>query len=174
VAATVVLPGPAPSSYTLWLSIAAGGRLAVLPEPTVVAAGARHHTAVEATVEAGGALVLREEVLLGRSGEPGGALRSLLRVDVAGVPLLRHELTLDGADPDTLAPAGMVGARGTGTLLSVDPQWTDEATRPAGWATAHAAGLPLAGPGLLVTALATDALTLRRRLTARPGRSAGG
>lgn len=165
VAATVALPGPGPSAYTLRLSVAAGGRLAVLPEPTVVAAGARHRVAVEARVEAGGWLLLREEVLLGRSGEPGGAHRSLLRVDVAGAPLLRHELVLDGTDPATRSAAGIVGARAAGTLLTVDPRWTDAAARPAGWAGPQAAGLPLAGPGLLVTALADDARTLRRLLT---------
>src|SRR5205823_4301611 len=74
VAAAVALPGTGGSSSFTWLlSVAAGGRLAVLPEPTVVAAGADHRTHTSAGVAAGGAVVLREEVLLGRYGEIGGA-----------------------------------------------------------------------------------------------------
>jgi len=164
VAATVALPGAGASTYTLALSVAAGGSLAVLPEPTVIAAGARHRTTVRATVATGGRLVLREEVLLGRHGEAGGAVRALVRVDAAGAPLLRHELALDGADPSTLARASMVGARACGTLLVVDPQWTDPARRPAAAASGQVAVLPLAGPGLLVSALADDARTLRAHL----------
>jgi urease accessory protein len=164
VAATVVLPGRGESVLRLALSVGAGGRLTVLPEPTVVATRARHVMRTNAEVAAGGALVLREEVILGRHGETGGAYRGLSRVDVAGAPLLRHELALDGADPATVGPASAVAARACGALLVVDPAW-DAANRPAGWADTGAAALPLAGPGLLVTAVADDARTLRARLT---------
>jgi len=158
VGATIALPGPSESSMTLLLNVAGGGRLVVLPEPTVVAARARHRTSVEAQVEAGGVLHVREEVVLGRHGETGGAYRGRLRVDVAGAPLLRHELVLDGAD---LSRASVTGARACGSLLVVDPQWTGQAH-----ADQNVAVLQLAGPGTLVTALADDALTLRRRLDA--------
>jgi urease accessory protein len=168
VGATVVLPGrgepPAESSMALRLRVAAGGRLTVLPEPTVVASGARHRLVAEAEVEAGGALVLREEVVLGRHGEAGGAYRGLLRVDVAGVPLLRHELALDGGEDTTLARASVTGARASGSMLVVEPGWARPEDRPAGWTEADVAAMPLAGPGLLVTALAADAPTLRVRL----------
>ncbi len=162
VAATVVLPGPGPSTLTVTVSVAAGGRLAVLPEPTVIAAGACHRASTLVEVEAGGVLLLREEVLLGRHGEPGGRYHGRLHADAAGAPLLRHRLDLDGADPATRAPASMVGAGAVGTLLQIDPQWTVQ--RPAGTAGPTCAAMPLAGPGLLVTALHTDALDLRREL----------
>jgi urease accessory protein len=178
VAATVALPGAPdadPSTLTLRLSVATGGRLAVLPEPTVIAAGACHRAATYAEVEAGGALSIREEVLLGRHGEPGGRYRGLLHVNAAGHPLLRHQLDLDGTDPTALAPESMVGARAVGTLLHVDPQWTDPRLRPPGSATATVAAMPLAGPGLLVTVLGADALDLRRHLDAYlPGPVAAG
>jgi urease accessory protein len=164
VAAAVALPGAGASALTLRLSVAAGGWLAVLPEPTVVATGACHRATTLADVETGGALLLREEVLLGRHGEPGGRYRGLLRVDVGGVPLLRHQLDLDGADPAGLAPESMVGARASGTLLHVNPQWTEPGCRPAGAAGTQLAAMPLAGPGLLVTALCDDALAVRRHL----------
>lgn len=155
VGATVALPGPGESTFTLRLRVA--GRLAVLPEPTVVAARARHRTLVEAEVADGGVLHVREEVILGRHGETGGAYRGRLRVDIDGAPLLRSEVVLDGADT---ARASVTGARACGSLLVVDPAWT-----PAAHATETVAVLPLAGPGTLVTALAADARTLRASLT---------
>ena len=163
VAAAVALPGAGGHSSFVWtLSVAAGGRLAVLPEPTIVATAAEHRATTHAGVEDGGTLILREEVLLGRHGEPGGRYRSTLRVDVGGAPLLRSELTLDGADPVTAGPASAVGARACGSLLLVDPAYRDD--RPAGWATREAAAMPLAGPGLLVTATGADARTIRAHL----------
>jgi urease accessory protein len=173
VAAAVVLPGAGgcPSRLTLRLSVAAGGRLTVLPEPTVVASNAVHQATTLAEVETGGTLLIREEVLLGRHGEPGGRYRGLLRADVGGVPLLRHQLDLDGALAGDRAPETTMGARATGTLLHIDPQWTDPDRRPAGSADAQVAAMPLAGPGLLVTALCDDALALRGLLDRHLGES---
>jgi urease accessory protein len=163
VAAAVALPGAGGwSAYTWVLSVAAGGRLAVLPEPTVVAAGADHRSHLQAAVADGGELVLREEVLLGRHGEVGGRYRSRTWVDVAGRPLLRSELALDGADPVSTGPASAVGGRACGSLLVVDPAYRQRP--PPGWACDGAAAMPLAGPGLLVSATAADAPTVRAHL----------
>jgi urease accessory protein len=167
VAATVVLPGRGESVFRLTASVGAGGRLAFLPEPTVVAAAARHRMLSTVDVASGAALVLREEVILGRHGETGGAYRGLSHVDLAGVPLLRHDLVLDGADPVTVGAASAVAARAVGSLLTVDPTWS-RCPRPTGWASPGAAGMPLAGPGFLVTAVADDARTLRARLDKLP------
>jgi urease accessory protein len=156
VGATVALPGRGESRLTLRLTVAAGATLAVLPEPTVVADGARHLTRTYAEVEDGGALTVREEVVIGRHGERGGCWSGLLRVDVAGRPLLRHRLDLAGI-PRT---GSLLGARAVGTLLHVGPQWTDV---PA-YADRDRAVMPLAGPGVLHTALADDAATLRTLL----------
>ena len=134
--------------------------------------------------------MLRDEVLLGRHGEAGGAARSVLRVSYAGRPLLRQSLEVSGADPVSLGPAVLAGHRAVGTLLRAggaagpsatdagDTRLDDLATRatraspvagvrpggdPAG-AAGRAPGpptvavLPLAGPGVLVTALADDAV----------------
>jgi urease accessory protein len=159
VAATVALAGA--SRFTWVLAVARGGRLAVLPEPTVVAAGADHHATTRAAVEGGGALVLREEVLLGRYGERGGRHRGTVAVDADGVPLLRSEVTLDGADPATSGPASAVAGRACGSLLVVYP---DGASRPAGAAGPGWAAMPLAGPGLLVAATCDDAAEVRAAL----------
>jgi len=178
-AASVALPGLDGQESVLRVSasVAAGGRLEYLPEPVVVAAGARHATLVSVTLAAGASLLLRDELLLGRHGEAGGAARTVLRVDHAGRPLLRQSLAVSGTDPASLGPAVLSGHRAVGSLLVVNQPagQADGGTRaghagadgdsePAGRATPERAVMALAGPGVLVTALAHDAVTLRRRL----------
>ena len=201
-AAAVALPGRngQESVLSVTISVAAGGRLEYLPEPTIAADGARHRTDIRVDLAAGAALVLRDEVILGRHGERGGACRTRLRADLAGVPLLRHELDVSGVDEVSLGPAVLAGQRTAGSLLCVDPDWADpdwtepdwhepggakpdraepDGAEPDGagpdWVARPAreipsgygpgvAVMPLTGPAVLITALAGDALTLRRRL----------
>ena len=162
-AASIALPGLDGLESVLRVSatVGEGGRLEYLPEPTVVTAGARHATLVSVTLESGASLVLRDEVLLGRHGESGGTATSVLQVSYAGRPLLRQSLSVSGTDPASLGPAVLAGYRAVGTLLYVNE--SDVADRSAR-ATPEVAVMPLAGPGTLVTALAHDAVTLRRRL----------
>ena len=166
-AAAVALPGRdgRESVLSVTLNVAAGARLEYLPEPTVAAAGARHRTEIRADLAAGAALVLRDEVVLGRYGDRGGSCRTRLRADLAGVPLLRHELAVNGTDEVSLGPAVLTGCRTAGSLLCVEPGWdTGTAGRmPASYAPGVAV-MPLAGPAVLVTALAANARTLRQRL----------
>jgi len=193
-AASIALPGPDGAESVLRVSatVADGGRLEYLPEPVVVTDGARHATLVSVTLAAGAALVLRDEVLLGRHGEAGGTARSVLRVSCAGRPLLRQSLSVSGTDAVSLGPAVLAGHRAVGTLLraggaapdrsATDADGTDDTDNTGlagaggspGGDSADATGrgpgqptvavLPLAGPGVLVTALADDAVALRRRL----------
>jgi urease accessory protein len=163
-AAAIALPGPdgLESVLRVSVSVGAGGRLEYLPEPAVVTAGARHATLVSVTLAAGASLALRDEVLLGRHDETGGTARWVLQVSYAGRPLLRQSLSVSGCDPASLGPAVLAGHRAAGTLLLVNEPGAAEI--PA-LATAEAAVMPLAGPGVLVTALAHDAVSLRQRLT---------
>jgi urease accessory protein len=168
VAAAVALPGRdgQESVLSVTLAVAAGGRLEYLPEPTIAADGARHRTDIRVDLAAGAALVLRDEVILGRHGERGGACRTRLRADLAGRPLLRHELDVSGTDEVSLGPAVLAGHRTAGSLLWVEPDWTEPdgaGEIPPGYRPGVAV-MPLAGPAVLLTALAGDALTLRRRL----------
>ena len=192
VSAQVVLPGRGgEATFALRLSVADGGSLTVLPEPTIVATGARYRAVVAADLAAGASLVLREEILLGRSGECGGVYRGRLRVTVGGRPLLRHDLELDGADPVTASAGSAIADRVVGSLLVVRPELAATATatadstrgttqgtteaggaassptippRGAGWSEVHAAVLPLAGPGLLISATSADPHALRECL----------
>jgi urease accessory protein len=172
VAAAVALPGREgqESVLTVRATVGTGARLEFLPEPTVVADGARHRIELVISLADGAALALRDEVILGRHGERGGSCRARLHVDLAGAPLLRHELAVSGTDAASRGPAVLAGHRAAGSLLRVEPAW---AGRPAGQIPAgYAPGvavMPLAGgPAVLVTALAEDALTLRRRLSRPP------
>ncbi|WP_407671471.1 urease accessory protein UreD [Parafrankia elaeagni] len=179
VAATVALPGrgAGPSTFTVRAEVGAGGELAFLPEPTIVARGARHRLISRITLAAGARLRYREEILLGRFGEPGGNLTTSLHVDV-DVPadatgpgrrraLLRQELRLGPEVPGVHGPAVLAGARAVGSVLLAGPlTGLDALASPVGNGVAL---MPLSGPGVLVSALADDGLTLRRRLDALTG-----
>lgn len=171
-AATVALPGAdgAPATYDLALTVGAGAELRWLPEQLVSAEGSelRMRTTVELAADA--RLVLREEQILGRHGERPGTLATRLTVRRAGRPLFDQALGYGpGAPGGWDGPAVLGGHRATGQLLVVDPDFGDEAgkmgesleTRLLG---EHAVLVPLAGPAALVTAVAPDALTLRRAL----------
>jgi urease accessory protein len=177
-AASIALPGldGLESELRVTASVAAGGCLEYLPEPIVVTAGARHASVFAVTLEAGASLLLRDEILLGRHGEAGGAMRSVLRVDYAGRALLRQSLEVTGTDAASLGPAVLSGHRAVGNLLRVNAADggaeavgnTDVVVPDVAIARGTAlevAVMPLAGPGVLVTALANDAVTLRRRLS---------
>ncbi|CAO5231499.1 urease accessory protein UreD [Frankia sp. AgKG'84/4] len=173
-AATVALPGrgPGPSRLSVIAEIEDGGELDLGPEPTVIAAGADHQAVTDVRLAATARLRLREEILLGRFGEPPGAFHGVLRVDVVAgsgglTPLLRQELVLGETEPGLRGPAQVGQARAVGSLLVAGPEWAGPA--PAAGVAPGAGLLPLAGPGYLVSALADDAVALRRRLTLPAG-----
>ncbi len=170
-AASIALPGPdgLESVFLVTIDVAAGARLEYLPEPVVVSAGARHATIIRATLAEGASLLLRDELLLGRHGEAGGAARSVLHVSYAGRPLLRQSLEVSGSDLVSMGPTLLRGHRAVGSLLRVDSASREPSGAPLPGLTSEAvAVMPLAGPGILVTALANDAVTLRRHLSATP------
>lgn len=113
VAATVALPGDGtPSRSRVHVIVEPGARLEWLPEPLVAAAGCDHRAAATVDVAADATLLWREEAVLGRSGEPAGALRSTVRICRDGRPVLVNGLdtTRPGWDgPAVTAGAGVVG-----------------------------------------------------------------
>jgi urease accessory protein len=171
-AASIALPGPdgLESVLTVTADVGAGALLEYLPEPVVVSAGSRHATVIRVTLAEGASLVLRDELLLGRHGEAGGAARSVLSVDYAGRPLLRQALEVSGSDAVSRGPALLAGHRAVGSLLLAGSlaDHDCEGSGSAPWADGQPwlAVMPLSGPGVLVTTLADDAVTLRRRLNA--------
>jgi urease accessory protein len=163
-AASLVLPGRRrePSRLVVRARVGAGARLVFSPEPSIAAAGCDHRAFADVALEEGAELVWQEEIVLGRHGERPGRYVSRFDVTSGGLPLLRHELRVDSDAPST---AVLGDAKAVGTVLLAG---TDLLTEP--YATEGLAVLPLAGPGVLVTALAADTVRLRHLL--RQGRSA--
>ncbi|MFF4291096.1 urease accessory protein UreD [Streptomyces sp. NPDC001633] len=182
-AATVALPGRTgePAHYDVRLTVGEGARLDWLPEPLISAAGSDLRMTTTVELAATARLVLREEQVLGRSGEPTGALRSRLTVRRAGRTLLDQETAYGPGAPGWDTSAVLGGHRAVGQLLVVAPEFEDAPAevrllgatgdppprgRPAGGQRPDAQGVlaPLAGPGALATAVAPDGLRLRRLL----------
>lgn len=140
-AATVALPGANTlASHARW-DIEAAGDLDVDPEPTVVAADARHICSIAVRLHGDGSVRVRERVQIGRCGEREGFWSGSLRADRHDRPLLRHRVELGAgsvADDVVCAPRASIS------------ELRYPATTSAGadeWLTV----LPLAGGGTLST-----------------------
>ncbi|MFD6534187.1 urease accessory protein UreD [Streptomyces sp. NPDC060184] len=160
-AATVALPGPGPARYDVRLTAGDEAELHWLPEPLISARGSDLRMATTVHLAPTARLVLREEQVLGRHGEPTGALTTRLTVRRAGRPLLDQELSYGpGAAGGWDGPAVLGGHRAVGQLLLVRPEFEEKpvASRLLG---PTAVLTPLAGPAALVTAVAEDARLLR-------------
>lgn len=97
VAATLALPGVERTYLQLDATVRAGGRLVLDEGPLIVAAGADVQRRCSIELETGAVAALRETVVLGRDGEEPGALDSALRVTLAGRPLLHDGLRVGAA-----------------------------------------------------------------------------
>ncbi|MCX4452471.1 urease accessory protein UreD [Streptomyces sp. NBC_01728] len=165
-AATIALPGQAKGDarYDVRLDVSAGGELRWLPEQLISAQGSDLYVSSRVELRSGARLVFREEQVLGRVGEQPGRLTSRLTVRLDERPLLDQELSCGpGAPGGWDGPAMLGGHRALGQLLVVRPEFEREppVARLLG---EYAALMPLAGPAALVSALAPDALLLRRVL----------
>ncbi|MGF2944756.1 urease accessory protein UreD [Mycobacterium sp. Lab-001] len=93
-AASVALPGPAtPTSHARW-EVEVAGDLDIDLEPTVVAAHARHLSAIAVRLHEEGSIRLRERVQIGRHGERDGFWSGALCADRDDRPLTRHRVEL--------------------------------------------------------------------------------
>ncbi|MDH6432563.1 urease accessory protein [Streptomyces sp. SAI-144] len=165
-AATIALPGQTKGEarYDVRLTVADGGELHWLPEQLISAGDSDLSVTTRIDLGATSRLVLREEQVLGRVGEEPGRLSSRLVLRVAGRTVLDQELACGpGAPGGWDGPAVLAGHRAVGQLLVVRPEFADQpvTARVLG---EGAAVVPLAGPAALVTAVAPDALLLRRVL----------
>ncbi|MFC9328994.1 urease accessory protein UreD [Kitasatospora sp. NPDC057015] len=170
-AATISLPGPGPAHYEVDLTVGEGARLDWLPEQVVAATGSHLVTHTRITLAAGAELHYREEQILGRHhdwarGNPPGRLTSRLTVRRAGRLLLDQQTDLGPGAPGWDGPAVLATYRTAGQVLTVAPDGGAGPVRPP---TDDSALLVLPGvahPGAarLLTAVAPDALALRRAL----------
>lgn len=99
VGGTVAYPG-APSSWILDVHVGAGGTLLWDGLPFVVADGAEVERRSILTLEPEARAVIRETLVLGRYGEQGGRLISVLRVVDDDGPILIEQLEVDGSTPE--------------------------------------------------------------------------
>ncbi len=193
VASTLVLPGDGESVMVITARVGAGAALRFAPQPTVLAAGCFHRLVVRLTLAAGAHVFWREEIVFGRYGEAPGRCHARFDATYDGRPLLRQEYTVGDPALDA-SPAVYGDARCVGTTLITPkpaPAPPEPATQSPAASGAVVAGdaavsgsapeavagdvaeevpgdgvavLPLAGPGVLVSALGADAVELRRRL----------
>jgi urease accessory protein len=104
--------GPA-TEVAVTLALAAGARLAWLPQETILFDGARLARRIDVAMEEGALLVLAEAMVLGRSamGErvEAGALTDRWRVRVGGRLVFAESLRLEGAIATSLGEAAVGG-----------------------------------------------------------------
>ncbi|MER5220951.1 urease accessory protein UreD [Streptomyces flaveus] len=165
-AATIALPGQAKGEarYDVRLTVDQDAELRWLPEQLISANGSDLYVTTHVDLATGARLVLREEQVLGRANEEPGRLTSRLTVRIGGRPLLDQELSCGpGAPGGWDGPAVLAGHRAVGQLVVVRPEFAEVPVGPR-LLGEYAVLTPLAGPGVLVTALAPDALRLRRTL----------
>jgi urease accessory protein len=159
VAATLALPGlhGEASLSTVEVSVAEGGSLEYLPEPTVITARARHSAVFRASLAADAHLHTREVLVLGRAGEKPGSLTTTQHVTRGSIPVLRQTLTIgDPALDGSLAV--LAGRRVLATDLVVGGPELPAASGEW-WSRT-----PLAAGGMLTTSLAPDAVTALKAL----------
>lgn len=130
VAGTVAYHGRGePSAWHVRLALAEGAALTYAGEPFVVGDGADVTRTLRLDLAPDASAVVRDTVVLGRSGQRGGRLRSLTRVRRDGRPVLVEDQRLD---PDQLRSApGLLGPNrvlDTVVWLGAAQPWPTEAT----------------------------------------------
>jgi urease accessory protein len=170
--ATIALRGSSPehATYDVHLSVAEQASLHWLPGPLISAALSNLRQSCTIDLAPTARFVLREEQVLGRSNEPPGRLSTRLTVRYDGGLLLDQQTNYGPDAPGWDGPAVLAGHRTTGQILIVDPAYEKEPpdVRLFGDDPAHGQAVltPLAGPAVLITALAPDTLRLRQLLEA--------
>ena len=140
----------------------------------IASAGCSFSQRARVKLAAGAGLRWTEEVILGRHGEGPGRLSLRLDVDIDDHPLLRHQLELGPGVPGWDGPAVLGANRAVGLVL-----WAGTGVAAGGagapppgagknWAVC---GMPLGGPGTLVSAVGPDLARLRSSLGEALGRS---
>ena len=98
VAGTVAYHGRGePSAWHVRLELAAGAVLTYAGEPFVLGDGAEVTRTLDVDLAPGASAAVRDTVVLGRSGQVGGRLRSLTTVRLGGRPVLLEDQRLDPA-----------------------------------------------------------------------------
>lgn len=116
-------------------------------EPLVVSSGASVVRSLTADIDAGGRLLLRDTVALGRTGEAAGSLSCHTRMTYADRPALAEDLHFDAES--AALPGILAGSRVVDTVTAIGWQPGGIPDGPATFA--------LAQPGSIARELLTDA-----------------
>jgi urease accessory protein len=170
--ATIALRGSTPehATYDVHLKVAEHASLHWLPEPLISAAHSNLRQSCTIDLAPTARFVLREEQVLGRTGEPPGRLSTRLTLRYNGHLLLDQQTSYGPDAPGWDGPAILAGHRTAGQILIVDPAYREQPpdVRLFGDDPTHGQAVltPLAGPAVLITALAPDTPRLRHLLDA--------
>jgi urease accessory protein len=162
VAASLALPGregAPPSRLRINAVVAAGAVLRWSPEPLIAAAGCHHHAITHVEAADGASLVWRDDQVCGRHGESAGDVRTDTTIRYAGRTLYRHELAFGPGAPGWSGAAVLGGGRAVGSAVLAGPVLPVPALLGG-----DAAVMPLAGPGVLATAVGPDIRQVRTAL----------
>jgi urease accessory protein len=108
------------SSWSIDAQVDAGGSLVWDAPPFVVATGAHVERRTDVTLGTGAVAAWREALVLGRTGEVGGFVRSATRVTQEGVPVLVDDVVLGDPRSD-LVTRGGARVLDTVTVVGVRP-----------------------------------------------------
>ncbi len=156
-AATLAQPGPegGRSRLTASFSVGAGGSLRWRPEPLVSVRGSDHTIDTTVVLGESASLIMQDELVLGRDHEESGRVRSRLRIERGGTPLLAHDLDVGGDAPGWSSAAVLGSARAVVSIVLVGADAPTEARTLVDRDTGvRAAWLPLAPGAAVLLALA--------------------
>lgn len=115
VAASVVLAGAEPSSTEIAANVGPGAALDWGAQPLVSTERSRHRQHVRVELAEGATLRWRDDLVWGRSGEPGGWLATRLRIERDGRPLMHQDLEIGDDTTGWAGSGGLAGARSIAT-----------------------------------------------------------
>jgi urease accessory protein UreH len=163
-AARLRMGRPPSSSTHTTVSVASDGVLGWCPEPGVATNSCDHLNESVVQLASNARLAWREDYLLDRrTGVRLGTWRSRLRIVRDGWPVLVCEQTLGPGSSLWESPVVLEGARAVSTFVVIDPSQDPSVWSPARATGASATGisLPLAGPGIQITAWGDDLVECR-------------
>ena len=143
------------------VTVDAEAELVWSPEPLIATAGCSHRQSVCVELHPTSRLRWQELVILGRHGESPGRIESLLRITVAGAPLLHHAVEVGSAHAGWDGPAVLGSTKVLGQLVVAGPGLlaprsaagtighSSQPSTAAAWSVS-----PLSGPGVLATVAA--------------------
>jgi urease accessory protein len=153
-AASMIAWASSGSSFDIEATVGAGGALDWHLKPFIASGGCSFAQRARVRMDEGATLLWVEELVLGRSGEGPGLLDLRLDVDIAGRPLLRHQLVLGRGVLGWDSPAVLGTNRALSLVLLADPALAGNETALAGRAAGEGwAVMALEGPGVLAAAV---------------------